>query len=124
MAIGESEENRKLSVKITKVLDDVRTSHATHIRKLKELAALRSSSPVEFRAAFCAALTPLFDFQRRTASSERIIKFASVFACSRGSKGDSGDEFLENFLKFLITAATASNKTARYRACQIVSEVS
>ncbi|KAL8550153.1 hypothetical protein ACS0TY_008830 [Phlomoides rotata] len=123
MATGESEEYRKLTVKIAKVLDDVRTSHATHIRKLKELAVLRSSSPVEFRAAFCAALTPLFDFQRRTASSERIIKFTSVFACSCGGKDDSGDEFLENFLNFLIAAAAASNKTARFRACQIISEI-
>ncbi|KAL8476653.1 hypothetical protein ACS0TY_029082 [Phlomoides rotata] len=85
----------------------------SHIRKLKNLAALRSSLPVEFRAAVWATLSPLFDFQRRIASYECIIKFASVYACSCGGKGDSGDEFLENFLNFLIAAAVASNKTAR-----------
>ncbi|KAK6127417.1 hypothetical protein DH2020_038838 [Rehmannia glutinosa] len=123
MATGESEEHRKLSLKIAGIFDDVRTSHATHIRKLKELAALRSSSPTEFCSAFCQALTALFNFQRRTAAVERIIKFASVFACSYGRKGDCSDEFLGNFLKFLLVAAVAANKTARFRACQIVSEI-
>ncbi|KAG8373497.1 hypothetical protein BUALT_Bualt11G0030300 [Buddleja alternifolia] len=126
LASEESEEQRKLSIKIARVLDDARTSHATHIRKLKELASLRSSSPpIEFREAFCKALIPLFNFQRRTASAERVIKFASIFACSRGGKGkeDCGDELLENFLKFLLVAAAAANKTARFRACQIVSEI-
>ncbi|KAK6127457.1 hypothetical protein DH2020_038806 [Rehmannia glutinosa] len=123
MATGESEGHRKLSLKIAGIFDDVRTSHATHIRKLKELAALRSSSPTEFCSAFCQALTALFNFQRRTAAAERIIKFASIFSCSYGRKGDCSDEFLENFLKFLLVAAVAANKTARFRACQIVSEI-
>ncbi|KAK6127474.1 hypothetical protein DH2020_038791 [Rehmannia glutinosa] len=123
MATGESEEHRKLSLKIAGIFDDVRTSHATHIRKLKELAALRSSSPTEFCSAFCQALTALFNFQRRTAAAERIIKFASIFSCSYGRKGDCSDEFLENFLKFLLVSAVAANKTARFRACQIVSEI-
>ncbi|KAL8038290.1 hypothetical protein ABFX02_11G096700 [Erythranthe guttata] len=119
-----SEENGELSRKIAKVFDDVRTSNAIHIRKLKELAALRSSSPpAEFCAAFCGALTPLFNFQRRTASAERIINFASVFACSRGGGGNSGDGFLEKFLNFLLVAAAAANRTPRFRACQIVSEI-
>lgn len=117
------EERAALSLKIAKVFDDVRTSHAVHIRRLKELAALRSSAPAEFCSAFCEALTPLFNFQRRTSSAERIIKFASVFTCSRGGKDHSADEFLEKFLKFLLVAAAAANKTARFRACQIVSEV-
>ncbi|KAL3838711.1 hypothetical protein ACJIZ3_023302 [Penstemon smallii] len=116
------QQRRELSFKIARVLDDVRSSHATHIRKLKELTALRFStpSPVEFCAAFCKTLTPLLNFHRRTASAERIIKFASIFACSRSAEDD---EFLENFLKFLLVAAAADNKTARFRACQIVSEI-
>ncbi|GFP96739.1 condensin complex subunit 3 [Phtheirospermum japonicum] len=123
MAIEDSEENRKLSLKIVRIFEDVRTSHATHSRKLKELAALRSSSPAEFCAAFCKALTPLFNFQRRTTAAERIIKYTSVFACSHSTKGGCNDEFLENFLKFLLMASVASDKTARFRACQIVSEI-
>ncbi|GER47076.1 condensin complex subunit [Striga asiatica] len=124
MPMEEPEEHRKLLLKIARIFDDVRTSHATHNRKLKELAALRSSlPPTEFCAAFCKALTPLFNFQRRTSAAERIIKFASVFACSRGADGTSSDEFLENFLKFLLVAAGAADKTARFRACQIVSEI-
>ncbi|KAL0396424.1 UNVERIFIED_CONTAM: Condensin complex subunit [Sesamum calycinum] len=124
MANEESEEQRKLSLKIARLFDEVWTSQAAHVRKLKELVSLRSSSPpAEFCEAFCRALTPLFNFQRRTASAERIIKFAAVFACSRGGKGNSGDEFLENFLKFLLVGAAAANKTVRFRACQIVSEI-
>ncbi|PPD78173.1 hypothetical protein GOBAR_DD24903 [Gossypium barbadense] len=34
----------------------------------------------------------------------------------------TGNEFLEEFLKFLLVGATAANKTARFRACQIISE--
>ncbi|KAL0381089.1 UNVERIFIED_CONTAM: Condensin complex subunit [Sesamum angustifolium] len=124
MANEESEEQRKLSLKIARLFDEVWTSQAAHVRKLKELVSLHSSSPpAEFCEAFCRALTPLFNFQRRTASAERIIKFAAVFACSRGGKGNSGDEFLENFLKFLLVGAAAANKTVRFRACQIVSEI-
>ncbi|KAL3630411.1 hypothetical protein CASFOL_023395 [Castilleja foliolosa] len=123
MAIEDSEENRKLSLKIVRIFDDVRTSHATHSRKLKELAALRSSSPAEFCAAFCKALTPIFNFQRRTASAERIIKYVSVFSCSHSTKDGCNDEFLENLLKFLLVASVASDKTARFRACQILSEI-
>lgn len=123
MAIGQLEGHRKLSEKIATIFEEVRSSNATHRRKLKELLALRSPSPAEFCAAFCEALVPLFNFQRRTSSSERIIKFVSAFSCSGSDKDDSGDEFLENFLRFLLVAATAANKTARFRVCQIVSEV-
>ncbi|KAL6575410.1 hypothetical protein OROMI_012695 [Orobanche minor] len=123
MATENSEEHRKLSLKIARIFDDVRTSHATYNRKLKELAVLRSSSSqAEFFAAFCKALMVLFTFQRRTTPVERIIKFASVFACSYDPKGNGGDEFLENFLKFLLVPAIAADKVARSRACQIVSE--
>ncbi|XP_042041530.1 condensin complex subunit 3-like isoform X2 [Salvia splendens] len=123
MAIGQLEGHRKLSAKIAAILQEVRSSNATHRRKLKEILALRLSSPAEFCAAFCEALVPLFNFQRRNSSSERTIKFVSSFACSSSDKDDSGDEFLENFLRFLLLAATAANKTARFRACQIVSEI-
>lgn len=124
MVNQELEQQRQLSLRIAKLFDEVWASNATHIRKLKELAVLRSSSTsTEFCAAVYRALTPVFNFQSRTASAERIIKFISVFACSRGGEGDLGDEFLEGFLRFLLFAAAAANKTARFRACQIVSEV-
>lgn len=124
MAIGELDGHRKLSGRIAAIFEEVRSSNAIHRRKHKELLALRSLSPAEFSAAFCEALAPLFNFQRRTTSSERIVKFVSVFACSRSDKDGSGDEFLETFLRFLLVASAAANKTARFRACQIVSEVS
>ncbi|XP_057807217.1 uncharacterized protein LOC131021902 isoform X2 [Salvia miltiorrhiza] len=123
MAIGQLEGYRKLAAKIVTILDEVRSSNATHRRNLKELLALRSPAPAEFCAAFCEALIPLFNFQRKTSSSERIIKFVSTFACSGSDKDDSGDEFLENFIRFLLVSATAANKTARFRVCQIVSEI-
>ncbi|KAL1566764.1 condensin complex subunit 3 [Salvia divinorum] len=124
MAIGQLEGHLKLSAKIAAILQEVRSSNATHRRKLKEILALRlSSSPAEFCAAFCEALVPLFNFQRRTSSAERTIKFVSSFACSASDKDDPSDEFLENFLRFLLLAATAASKTARFRACQTVSEI-
>lgn len=124
----ESEDHQqqsKLSLKIAKVLDEVRISQATHIRKLKELADLRSSRPsIEFFAAFSKAITPLFNFHRRTASADRVITFVAVFACSRSAKDAVNcDGFLENFLRFLVVASGAANKTVRFRACQTVSEV-
>ncbi|XP_073310091.1 uncharacterized protein [Primulina huaijiensis] len=115
----------KLSLKIAKILDEARISQATHIRKLKEIGDLRSSRPsIELFAAFSKAITPLFNFHRRKASADRIIKFVAVFACSRSAKDAANcDAFLENFLRFLIVASGAANKTARFRACQIVSEI-
>ncbi|TMW94956.1 hypothetical protein EJD97_009578 [Solanum chilense] len=125
-AVDEEELQRKLTEKVARVLDDARSSQATHLRKLKELLALRSAtkSSEKFFDAFSRALTPIFDFQRRTASAERIIRFVTVFATARDAKSASDcDEFLERFLKFLLVAAVAANKTARIRACQIISEI-
>ncbi|EPS67472.1 hypothetical protein M569_07302 [Genlisea aurea] len=125
MAEEEKAENRQLVLKIARIFDEVRTSHATHVRRVKELVALRSSSPSaeDFCGAFCAALTPVFDFNRKTASAERVIKFVASFSCSRAGRDDSGDDFLESFLRFLLKAAAAANNTARFRACQIISEI-
>ncbi|XP_022880704.1 uncharacterized protein LOC111397973 [Olea europaea var. sylvestris] len=125
-AIEESDHghHRNLTQKVARVLDDIRSSNATHIRKLKDLSVLRDSSPVQFFEAFSNALIPLFNFQRRTASAERIVKFVSLFAFTPDAKNSSSsDGFLENFLRFLLLAAEAANKTARYRACQIISEI-
>ncbi|KAL6521346.1 hypothetical protein OROGR_017915 [Orobanche gracilis] len=126
MATENSEEHRKLSLKIARIFDDVRTSHATYNRKLKELAVLRSSlSRAEYFAAFCKALMVLFTFPRRTTPVERIIKFASVFACLYDPKPSptAAMNFLENFLKFLLVPAIAADKVARSRACQVVYEI-
>lgn len=119
------QQQKKLSLKIAKILDEARISQATHIRKLKELADLRSSRPpIELFAAFSRAITPIFNFHRRTASTDRIIKFVAVFVCSRYEKdAASCDDILDNFLRFLIVASGAANKTVRFRACQIISEV-
>lgn len=124
--------------KIAKILNDTRTSYATHNRKLKELASLRSklspsdsddeSPPLRrFSSVFFKALTPLFAAaQRRTAAAERIVRFVAEFACL-GSNSDGGDsdcdEFLDEFLRFLIPGSVAANRNARFRACQIISEV-
>ncbi|KAF7129005.1 hypothetical protein RHSIM_Rhsim10G0178300 [Rhododendron simsii] len=129
MAIGtNSEEDNLLAQKIARVFDETRSSNATHIRKLKDLSALRSSlsssSPARFLSAFSKTLTPLFDFPRRVASAERIVRFVAAFAVTPDSKNASvSDSFLEDFLRFLLGAAAAANKTARFRACQIISEI-
>lgn len=115
-----------LPQKIAKILDEARSSNATHNRKLKELSALRfkSKSPFDFLTAFSKTLTPLFNFHRRISSVERLIRFISLFSTSRDPNFAShADEFLEEFLKFLLVASCAANKSARFRACQIVSEV-
>ncbi|CAB4302517.1 unnamed protein product [Prunus armeniaca] len=113
-----------LNAQITQILNDARTSNATHNRKLKELSALRSktSSSSLFFSAFCKTLTPLFAFQRRTASAERTVRFISAFAMARDSGPASQcDAFLEDFLRFLLPVSAAANRTHRFRACQIVS---
>lgn len=113
----EREEEKLLKQRIAKILDESRTSYAIHNRKLKELSALRSrcSSPLQFFSAFSKTLTPLFTLQRRVASTERVVRFISIFASTTSD--------CEDFLRFLLTATAAANKTARFRACQIVSEV-
>ncbi|XP_027178343.1 condensin complex subunit 3 isoform X1 [Coffea eugenioides] len=120
--------HKLLKEKIARVFDGTRTSHATHTRKLKELFTLflSSASPGKFFTAFSETLAPLFDFSRRTASAERIIKFVAAFATFRSEKNINAleiDEFLERFLRFLLVASTAANKTSRHRACQIISEI-
>ncbi|MED6121997.1 hypothetical protein PIB30_035535 [Stylosanthes scabra] len=119
----EQEKNR-LAQRIATILNDARASYATHNRKLKELSLLRSKSPPLslFFSAFSKTLTPLFDFQRRLALAERTVAFVSAFAAARDPASDS-DAFLEFFLRFLLHAAASANRTPRFRACQIVSEI-
>lgn len=125
MAIQFPEEQNLLMQKIAKILDEARGSRASHIRKLKDLYALRSSTPVpQFFSAFTKTLTPIFTMQRRIASVERIVQFVAVFVCVRDvNNSEDCDAFFEQFLRFLIAGTTASNRTARFRACQIISEV-
>ncbi|XP_021670919.2 uncharacterized protein LOC110657836 isoform X2 [Hevea brasiliensis] len=121
-----TEEDKQLLRKIAKILDEVKASNATHIRKLKEISTLRSKSPssLQFAALFFKTLIPLFQIQRRTTSTERVVRFVSVFTSARDSNNSSArDEFLGEFLKFLLVAAMSANKTARFRACQIISDI-
>ncbi|KAL5574585.1 hypothetical protein UlMin_016284 [Ulmus minor] len=125
MAKNTDEEEHQLIEKIAKTLNEVRESNATHNRKLKELSSLRSkanssSSFPQFFSAFCKTLIPLFDFSRRVASAERIVRFVSAFVARHASDSDA---FFEEFVRFLLAATAAANKTARFRACQIVSEI-
>ncbi|XP_057972406.1 uncharacterized protein LOC131160592 isoform X2 [Malania oleifera] len=125
MANSEEEEQSQLMPKISRVLNETLSSNATHPRKLRDLLTLRSSSsPHKFFTAFSKALTPLFCFHRRTAAAERAIRFVAIFASARDAANVSDcDAFLEDLLQFLLVAAAAANKTARFRACQIISEI-
>ncbi|GMI77035.1 EMBRYO DEFECTIVE 2656 [Hibiscus trionum] len=116
----------QLTRKIAKILDEAQASIVTHQRKLKELSAVRSkcSSLHQFSLAFTKTLTPLFHSLKRTASVERAVRFVSAFSSARDhNDASASDEFLEEFLKFLLVGATAANKAARFRACQIISEI-
>ncbi|XP_034710066.1 condensin complex subunit 3-like [Vitis riparia] len=114
------EAEKALMQKIARVLDESGASNAAHIRKLKDLSTFRSASSSSlFFSAFSKTLIPLFAFPRRTSSAERTVRFIATFA----SKCDSTTAFLEEFFRFLVNAATAANKTARFRACQMISEI-
>ncbi|KAL4363502.1 hypothetical protein GQ457_04G022490 [Hibiscus cannabinus] len=116
----------QLTCTIAKILDEAKASIATHQRKLKELSAVRSkcSSVHQFSVAFTKSLTPLFQVLKRTAAMERVLRFVSAFSSARDSNDASAsDEFLEEFFKFLLVGATAADKTVRFRACQIISEI-
>ncbi|KAM0952757.1 putative armadillo-like helical, condensin complex subunit 3 [Dioscorea sansibarensis] len=116
--MSETDEKR-LAGEIARLLDECRLSHAVHSRKLKELSALRSSSSssssrVRFFPSFARALSPLFDFPRRTPGSERTVRFVSAFAAHRNVRDPAVcDAFLEEFLRFLLVAACASHRSAR-----------
>ena len=129
---GAGDPDHRIAREVARVLDECRASHAVHPRKLRELAALRSSSGGGggggrlFLEAFCDALTPLFALARRSAGSDRVARFVAAFAsASASSSADGGGNgFLEEFLRFLVTASKAAHRPARFRACQIISEVS
>jgi condensin complex subunit 3 len=121
----------RLARQIARVLDECCASQAVHQRKLRELAALRSSSGggrgegALFLSAFRVAVTPLFDISRRSAGSDRATRFVAAFASASASPADGGgDGFFEGFLRFLLVASASAHRPARLRACQIISEVS
>ncbi|KAJ9697278.1 hypothetical protein PVL29_009184 [Vitis rotundifolia] len=118
--VVDMEAEKALMQKIAKILDESGASNAAHIRKLKDLSTLRSAASSSlFFSAFSKTLIPLFAFPRRTYSAERTVRFIATFA----SKCDSTTAFLEEFFRFLLNAATAANRTARFRACQMISEI-
>ncbi|KAF4360975.1 hypothetical protein F8388_016784, partial [Cannabis sativa] len=123
MAVEES----LLTKKIAKILDEASVSNANHNRKLKDLSSLRSkttTSSSSFFVSFSEALIPLFAFQRRSPSAERVVRFVSAFATYRDPNHNLDcDAFLEDFLRFLLVASAAANKTPRFRACQVFSEI-
>lgn len=126
MEDNNSDQEKRLSQKIAAILDEVRTSYATHNRKLKELSLLRSksTSPSHFFSAFSKSLISLFKFQRRIASADRVVSFVASFTAARNpSDASDCDEFLDHFLHFLLVAMAAADKTVRFRACQVLSEV-
>ncbi|ESQ47100.1 hypothetical protein EUTSA_v10028211mg, partial [Eutrema salsugineum] len=59
-----------------------------------------------------------------TAAAKRIVHFVAEFACLRSNSDVDfdWDDFLDKFLKFLITGSVDVNRNARFRACQIISE--
>ncbi|KAL6631340.1 hypothetical protein ACP70R_028190 [Stipagrostis hirtigluma subsp. patula] len=124
-------DSARLTREVARVLDECRASLAVHPRKLRELAALRSSSSNpgggdRFLPAFCVAVTPLFNLARRSAGSDRAARFVAAFASSSASSSADGggvDGFLEGYLRFLLTASAAAHRPARFRACQIISEI-
>ncbi|KAM0021900.1 putative armadillo-like helical, nuclear condensin complex subunit 3 domain-containing protein [Helianthus debilis subsp. tardiflorus] len=124
MAVEVPEENLLIQ-KIARVFDEAKSSRASPIRKLKDLSALRSSiQTAQFFSAFTKTLTPIFTTQRRFASVERIVQFVAVFACLRDpNHSEDCDAFFEQFLRFLVAGTGAANRTARFRACQIISEI-
>ncbi|KAL6337998.1 hypothetical protein AAG906_007804 [Vitis piasezkii] len=118
--VVDMEAEKALMQKIARVLDESGASNAAHIRKLKDLSTLRSAASSSlFFSAFSKTLIPLFAFPRRTYSAERTVRFIATFA----SKCDFTTAFLEEFFRFLLNAATAANRTARFRACQMISEI-
>nr|XP_019708609.1 condensin complex subunit 3 [Elaeis guineensis] len=123
--MAETGEEKRLAREIARVLDECRLSHAVHTRKLRELSALRSSAPPGlFFPSFARALTPLFDFARRSLAAERTVRFVSAFAALPDAKdAATSGAFLEEFLRFLLVASGAANRTARFRSCQIISEI-
>ncbi|KAJ3699349.1 hypothetical protein LUZ61_003054 [Rhynchospora tenuis] len=127
--VAESEAEQRLSGEIRRILDESRQSQALHNRKLKELVSLHRSSPPDlFFQAFVGALAPLFDFPRRTISAERTVRFAASFASIVDGSGGGGAvdteiSFLEQFLRLLLSGACSAHRPARFRSCQIISEI-
>ncbi|KAL8142120.1 hypothetical protein V2J09_015152 [Rumex salicifolius] len=121
--MAEIDKENPLTSKIATILEETKGSNATHNRKLKELSNLRSSSLGDFFPSFCKALAPFFAFQRRTATAERVVRFVASFAGFRDPKTSQiSQEFLEDFLRFLLSGTSAADKTARSQACHIISE--
>ncbi|KAJ4754088.1 Condensin complex subunit 3 [Rhynchospora pubera] len=124
----ESVAEQRLSGEIRRIIDESRQSQALHNRKLKELVSLHRSSPSDlFFEAFVGALAPLFDFPRRTISAERAVRFVASFASIVDGSGsgtvDTEISFLELFLRLLLSGACSAHRPARFRSCQIISEI-
>ncbi|XP_024527782.1 condensin complex subunit 3 isoform X2 [Selaginella moellendorffii] len=109
---------------LVRIFNECQQTHASHRRHLKDLVkSRRQQDQQEFAGLFKRFVTPIFDVMKKEPAVERIVKFVASVVTFRDENAAECDAFLEDFVDFLLSAVDSSNKSVRYRSCQILSEV-
>ncbi len=121
--VAESEAPERL---IPRTLNECQELQSVHLRTVKELVKCRSGhhGPQRFLKVWCECLRPIFLVRERELAVERVVRFVATFTAYRDEEhANDCDDFVEEFLKHLLQLAGASDRTVRYRTCQLISEV-
>ncbi|KAJ7517851.1 hypothetical protein O6H91_21G042500 [Diphasiastrum complanatum] len=111
-------------VVVPRIFNECQQSLATHRRGIKQLVKCRRSSGESFSKVFQECLLRVFVVNKREPSVERLVKLVASFAAYRDQEhAEESDAFLEELLGFLLRFADSSQKSVRFRVCQLVSEV-
>ncbi|KAK3246813.1 hypothetical protein CYMTET_43668 [Cymbomonas tetramitiformis] len=112
------------TLSVAQVFNECQASVTLHKKCAHLLSKRRQETPDVFFNDFCACLKHVLLVQKGDADAERVVKFVTTFATARESGNeDICDEFLENTLSFLLDYVTATDKTVRYRVCQIIAGI-
>lgn len=119
-----SQPSERPEVLIPRTLNECQLTQTAHLRTIRELVKCRSENLETFFSTLCNSLRPIFLIQEKEPSVERVVKYVSAFAAYRDEEhAEDCNSFVEDFLKHLLTFVDAANKTVRYRACQMIAEV-
>jgi condensin complex subunit 3 len=112
-------------VLVPRLLNECQKSQACHLRAVKQLVECRKNDEREFLEVWKRSLQPLFLVAKREPTVERIVSFAASFMAHWDEEhARECERFFESFLSTLLNWTEAGHKTVRFRACQMVSEVS
>ena len=108
---------------VTQCFDAAQKSFATHRKCTEALAKLRETDPESFDNEFFSCVCCILPVGKREPAIERLVEFVVKFATQHGGEAETDDDFVQGLVSRLLPLTSASDKSVRSRATQLVGRV-